>query len=56
MYTATIDLSLATGAIFKSNPLIDGATDFRPDKYIELYKEVLDNPEFGADSGKTNQF
>ncbi|MBP3198502.1 MAG: carbon-nitrogen hydrolase family protein [Butyrivibrio sp.] len=56
MYTATIDLSLATGAIFKSNPLIDGATDFRPDKYIELYKEVLDNPEFGAGSGKANQF
>lgn len=47
MYTATIDLSLATRDLFCANPLIDGATDFRPDKYIEMYQDILDDPNFG---------
>ena len=47
MYTATIDLTLAGRDIFRSNPLIDGATDFRPDKYIEMCKDILDDPSFG---------
>lgn len=35
MFTATIDLSLATLDEFKFNPAVNG-TDFRPDKYIEM--------------------
>lgn len=41
MYTATIDLTLAGRDIFEPNPLIDGKTDFRPDKYVEMYKELI---------------
>ena len=47
MYTATIDLTLAGRDIFRANPLIDGATDYRPDKYIEMCKDILDDPAFG---------
>ncbi len=47
MYTATIDLTLAIRDIFRANPLIDGATDFRPDKYIEMYKEILADHNYG---------
>lgn len=46
MFTATIDLSLAERGLYKHNPSVDG-TDFRPDKYIEMYQEVLKNPNFG---------
>ncbi|WP_312650739.1 carbon-nitrogen hydrolase family protein [Aminipila sp.] len=35
-----IDLSLARRMQFNINPKI-GTTDFRPDKYIEMYKELL---------------
>nr|WP_315025034.1 carbon-nitrogen hydrolase family protein [uncultured Aminipila sp.] len=35
-----IDLSLARRMQFNVNPKI-GTTDFRPDKYIEMYKELL---------------
>lgn len=47
MFTATIDLSLATRDIFTANPLIGGKTDYRPDKYIEMCKDVLADPNFG---------
>ena len=47
MYTATIDLTLAGRDIFRANPLIDGATDYRPDQYIEMCKDILDDPAFG---------
>lgn len=43
MFTATIDLSLAGRDEFKFNSSV-GGTDFRPDKYIEMYKEVIENP------------
>lgn len=46
MFTATIDLSLATLDEFRYNPAV-GGTDFRPDKYIEMYKELLDDPNYG---------
>ena len=46
MFVATIDLSLAKRSIYQYNPSVDG-TDFRPDKYIEMYKKILENPEFG---------
>lgn len=46
MFTATIDLTLATRDEFIYNPIV-GGTDFRPDKYIEMYKDVLNDPIFG---------
>ena len=46
MYTATLDLTLATREKFEPNPLIDGATDFRPAIYKELYEELLKDPKF----------
>ncbi len=46
MFTATIDLSLAGRDIFKHNPAV-GGPDFRPDKYIEMYKDVLNDPNCG---------
>lgn len=48
MFTATIDLSLATLDEFKFNPAVNG-TDFRPDKYIEMYQDVLNDPNFGKE-------
>lgn len=49
MVTATIDLTLATRDIFRANPLIDGKADFRPDKYIEMFKEILEDPHYGEE-------
>jgi predicted amidohydrolase len=46
MFTATIDLTLADRYPFKYNPSVNG-TDFRPDKYIEMLKDVLDDPNYG---------
>ena len=46
MYTATIDLALATRGKFEPNPLIDGGTDFRPAIYKELYEDMLKDPKF----------
>lgn len=48
MFTATIDLSLAALDEFKFNPAVNG-TDFRPDKYIEMYRDVLNDPNFGKE-------
>ena len=39
MFTATIDLTLAGRDEFIYNPAV-GGTDFRPDKYIEMYTDV----------------
>ncbi|HWP98770.1 MAG TPA: carbon-nitrogen hydrolase family protein [Syntrophomonadaceae bacterium] len=46
MFTATIDLTLADRTIFKHNPAV-GSPDFRPDKYIEMYSDILTDPDFG---------
>lgn len=46
MFTATIDLSLATRYLFKNNPKVNG-TDWRPDKYIEMFKDSLSDPNYG---------
>ncbi|MFT9077505.1 nitrilase-related carbon-nitrogen hydrolase [Ethanoligenens sp.] len=46
LFTATIDLSLATRYAFKYNPAVNG-TDWRPDKYVEMYKDVLSDPHYG---------
>jgi hypothetical protein len=46
MFIATIDLSLAKRGLYQYNSSV-GGTDFRPDKYIEMYKEILKNPNFG---------
>lgn len=46
MFSATIDLSLATRFLYKQNPSVNG-TDWRPDKYIDMYKDALENPEYG---------
>lgn len=46
MFTATIDLSLATREIFKHNPAVKG-TDWRPDKYIEMFRDALSDPDYG---------
>lgn len=45
MYTATIDLALATRALAKYNPAV-GSPDFRPEKYVEMYTELMNMPEF----------
>lgn len=46
MFSATIDLSLATRFLYKHNPSVNG-TDWRPDKYVDMYKDALSNPEYG---------
>jgi len=50
MITATVDLSYADrhflAKLWKSNPKT-GSPDWRPDVYIEMLKEVLDNPNWG---------
>ncbi|MCI1749706.1 MAG: carbon-nitrogen hydrolase family protein [Acidipropionibacterium sp.] len=46
MYSAVVDLSLATREKFEPNPLIDGATDFRPALYRKLYTDLLQDPKF----------
>lgn len=46
MYTAVIDLALASREIFEPNELINGATDFRPDIYKELMEDLLKDPKF----------
>ena len=46
MYTATIDLTLATREKFEPNPLLGGATDFRPAIYKKLYEDLLTDPKF----------
>lgn len=45
LYTATIDLALANRALAQYNPAVD-SPDFRPDKYVEMYSELLDMPPF----------
>ena len=45
MYTATIDLALADRALFQYNPAV-GSPDFRPEKYVEMYSELLEVPPF----------
>ncbi|MGD8400794.1 MAG: carbon-nitrogen hydrolase family protein [Bacillota bacterium] len=45
MYTATIDLALATRALAQFNPAV-GSPDFRPEKYIAMYSELLKEPSF----------
>lgn len=46
MYSAVVDLSLATREKFEPNPLLDGATDFRPSLYRKLYDRLLEDPKF----------
>lgn len=46
MYSATIDLTLATREKFEPNPLIDGKTDYRPEIYKKLCEDLLKNPKF----------
>lgn len=46
MFSATIDLSLATRFLYKYNPSVNG-TDWRPDKYIEVDKDALNNTNYG---------
>lgn len=46
MFTATIDLSLATRFLFKNNPSIND-TDWRPDKYIGMFEDAISNSNYG---------
>ena len=46
MFTATIDLSLASRFAFKYNPAVEG-TDWRPDKYIQFFEDTLADPKYG---------
>lgn len=46
MYSATVDLGMATREKFEPNPLIEGATDFRPAIYRKLYDELLRDAKF----------
>lgn len=45
MYTVTIDLSLATRFLYKYNSAVS-SSDFRPDKYVEMYSELLEDKNF----------
>lgn len=45
LYTATIDLALATRFPMQYNPAV-GSPDFRPDKYAEMYGELAGEPPF----------
>ncbi len=49
MYTATIDLSLASRMLVKYNPAV-GSPNFRPEKYIAMYQELLQQPDFKKQS------
>ena len=40
MFTATIGLALADRGSLRNNPLA-GGTDWRPDKYIEMYQDIF---------------
>jgi len=44
MYIATIDLALATRDLVQYNPSV-GGTDFRPDKYADMYSELAADAE-----------
>lgn len=46
MYSAVVDLRLATREKFESNPLLDGSTDFRPALYRKLYDELLEETKY----------
>lgn len=46
MYTATIDLSLATRMLYTHNPAV-GGTDWRPDKYVKMFEDVLADESYG---------
>ena len=46
MYTATIDLTLASREKFEPNALINGKTDYRPAVYKELMEDLLKDPKF----------
>lgn len=46
MFTATIDLSLATRFLFKYNPSVNG-TDWRPDKYIGMFEDIINDSQYG---------
>ena len=46
MYTATIDLALATRFLYKHNPAVEG-TDWRPDKYVEMFADAMNDPSYG---------
>jgi len=46
LYTATIDLALASRMLYKYNPTV-GGTDWRPDKYMELLKDVMADEAYG---------
>jgi predicted amidohydrolase len=46
MFTATIDLSLATRFLFKHNPSVNG-TDWRPDKYIDMFEDSINDSQYG---------
>jgi hypothetical protein len=45
MYSATIDLALAPRVLAQFNPAV-GSPDFRPEKYIEMYSELLKEKPF----------
>ena len=46
IYTATIDLSLATRFLYRHNPAV-GGTDWRPDVYARLFEDVLADEGYG---------
>ncbi|EHJ00340.1 Nitrilase/cyanide hydratase and apolipoprotein N-acyltransferase [Clostridium sp. DL-VIII] len=46
MFTATIDLSLATRFLFKHNPSVNG-TDWRPDKYVSMFEDTINDSNYG---------
>lgn len=49
IYVATIDLTMANRALFVKNPLIGGATDFRPALYRRLADDLLKDPVYQTD-------
>lgn len=50
VYTATIDLGLATRKIFEPNEGIGGRCDYRPEIYKLLCEDLLKDPKFSGES------
>lgn len=50
MYTATVDLALAKRQLFRKNARI-GASDWRPDRYLEMLQDVLADGPFATEDG-----
>ncbi len=52
MYTASVDLSLASRWVFQDNPTIGGVPDYRPDLYKKWMEDLLCDPQYQKKESK----